>query len=263
MPAQSSTPRFHPSTTPAERAELERYAATRGDDGPGVIEEWNAILDAAERRPIDDETRQRVELSARELEAEGLDTAAAGVRRRLASSRGEAPATGQRPGWLSTTLRAWDDTRAALMAFDRGVLSVQPDARQQPREVRRALDAIRRADRTRPSFVQLSGVGDEPRDPSWTETQLRRMQAAARALRAQLERAQEDLRELRRLRPAGGAFDQAADAAETAITGILRPLSLAVATATGPAQRGLATGAGLGLGFVAAVALLFFMPRRT
>lgn len=165
-----------------------------------------------------------------------------------------------RASWLSTAMQAWDDTRTVLMRFDADVTARELDPRRVPREVRRALDAIRRADRTRPAFIDLSppieGLGEEPRDPSWTETQMRRAQAAARALRVELERSQAELREMRRRRPAGGAFDQAAEVAEQTITSILRPLSLAVATSTAPVQRGL--GSGLGLGLAALAALFLF-----
>ncbi len=177
--------------------------------------------------------------------------------------RGEQLSTSR--GWLSTALQSWDATREALMQFERAAISAQPNERQWSREVRRLRDAIRRADRTRPRWVQLdpyvSGdqLGDEPRAATWTERQLEQTRAAARRLRAELERAQTAAREARRTSAAGSWVSQAAQAAEETMTGILRPLSLAVATATGPAQRGLGTGLGLG---VAALALVAFVALR-
>ncbi len=172
--------------------------------------------------------------------------------------------------WLSTALQAWDDTRDALMDFDRAIISAQPDPAQVPRSVRNALAALRRADATRPAWVQLStpaermtrghgleGVtelGDEPRAASWTERQLQRTRDAARRLRAELERAQAQLRTVRRDQPAQSWGAQVAETAEATVTAILRPLALAVATTTGPLQRGFGQGAGLGLAAAAAIA---------
>lgn len=179
------------------------------------------------------------------------------------AARDEQPA--QARGWLSTALESWDATREALMQFERAAISAQPNERQWSREVRRLRDAIRRADRTRPRWVQLdpyvSGdeLGDEPRSATWTERQLEQTRAAARRLRAELERAQTAAREARRVSPASSWVSSAAQAAEETMTGILRPLSLAVATATGPAQSGLGTGLGLG---VAALALVAFVALR-
>lgn len=171
--------------------------------------------------------------------------------------------------WLSAALQAWDDTRDVLMDFDRGVISAQPDARQVPRTVRAALDALRRADRTRPAWVELStpadrmtrghglsGVelGDEPRSATWTERQLQQTRAAARRLRSELERAQTALRTVRRDQPPETWSGRLAQTAEEQLTAILRPLSLAVATTTAPLQRGFGQGAGLGLAAAAALA---------
>lgn len=164
--------------------------------------------------------------------------------------------------WLSPALDAWDATRDELMSFDRRVSSVQPNARAVPRAVRAVLDALRRADRTRPSWVELSPpgermtrghglsgdeLGEEPRAAAWTERQLERTRAQARRLRAELERVQAAAREARRTEPPSSPYSQAIQLAEQGVTAILRPLSLAVATTTGPMQHGFGQGAGLGL----------------
>jgi hypothetical protein len=171
--------------------------------------------------------------------------------------------------WLSAALQAWDDTRDALMDFDRAIISAQPDPSQVPRSVRNALAALRRADATRPAWVQISTpaermtrghglsgyeLGDEPRASTWTERQLQRTRDAARRLRAELERAQAQLRTVRRDQPAQSWGAQVAETAEATVTAILRPLSLAVATTTGPLQRGFGQGAGLGLAAAAVIA---------
>lgn len=258
-------PAFHPDTTPEERGELERFAASRGDDGPGVIREWNAVVAIALRRPIDEETARRVRLSADELESEGLRISAAHLRQRIHTA-GETPQRDART--ISAALDAWDQTRDQLMNLDRRISSVQPNPRQVPQKVRAVLDALRRADRTRPAWVELSppgermtrgrglsGVelGEEPRSATWTERQLERTRAQARQLRAQLERVQAAAREARRSEPPSSPYQQAIQLAEEGATAILRPLSLAVATTTGPLQHGFGQGAGLGLALAALI----------
>lgn len=158
-------------------------------------------------------------------------------------------------------LQAWDDTRALLMQADREVISAHPDPTRVPRELRRVIDALRRADRTRPSWVELSGIGDEPRASTWTERQLQRTREQARRLRAELERAQGAARDARRTAPAGGIVSRIAQSVEEGTTAILRPLSLAVATTTGPFQRGFGQGIGGGLALIAGVGLLWAFTR--
>lgn len=258
MPAalpDRTRPTLDRDTTSAERAELLRYVEAR-EDGAGVIEEWNAILAATRRRPMDDDTARRLELSATELESEGLTTSAAGVRRRASeATRPRGGSSAARGGaWLSQALQAWDDTRRALMAFERRIIEAAPDERTRPREVRRALQALRAADRTRPAWVDVDVLGDATAQALWTEAQMRATRSRAQQLRTRLETASEAMRDVQRTQPRGWA-QEAAAAAEATITGILRPLSLAVSTATGPAQRSF--GAGLGIG-LAALAALFF-----
>lgn len=167
----------------------------------------------------------------------------------------------QRGREISAAMTAWDETRALLMQADRDTISAQPNPRAVPRELRRVIDALRRADRTRPAWVELSGIGDEPRASTWTERQLEQTRAQARRLRAALERAQAAAREARRGAPRGGYVQSIAEAVEAGATSILRPLSLAVATTTGPAQRGFGQALGGGLVIVAGLGLLFLWNR--
>jgi len=158
---------------------------------------------------------------------------------------------------ISAAMTAWDETRALLMDADRDTISAQPNPRAVPRELQRLIDALRRADRTRPSWVYLAG--NEPRDPMWTERQLQQTRAAARRLRSELERAQTAAREARR--SPTDFVQRIAQSVEEGLTAVLRPLSLAVATTTGPMQRGFGSTAGIGLVAAAVVAALFLFRK--
>lgn len=219
-------------------------------------EDWNEWLTvgAGGTQPgLSDEEREQAEGRQREEHDRVHDTTDA-----RPSSR----------AWLSTALDAWDQTRDQLMNLDRRISSVQPNSREVPTKVRAVLDALRRADRTRPAWVELSApgermtrgrglsgmeLGDEPRSATWTERQLERTRAQARQLRAQLERVQAAAREARRSEPPSSPYQQAIQLAEEGATAILRPLSLAVATTTGPLQHGFGQGAGLGLAIAALI----------